>query len=93
MDTTLRIYSRDAKGRLEDNCLDISLKDTGGVVPQIGDVIVDPSCKAGLSRDVPRNRTLWLVTERFFYPKGSGDYVVLVVEARRPTAGEMSVVI
>ena len=85
-DVTVRIYYRDASGYTEDAQLDMSLDDFGGVMPAIGDTILNPGVAAGLDRSQPENREVWKVVERVFNPRDNKDYVTLVVEYRPGTS-------
>ena len=88
----IRILQRDASGNIEDTGEDFSPSDFAGMVPSIGDQILNPGIIGGRRRDdgpliiprrdVPTNRTLWLVVDRFFNSKDNKSYVGLVVEER-----------
>lgn len=70
----IRLYARDARGRLEDLRHDIDLTECAGVCPATGDHIV--------ASKVGESGTLWEVKGRYFKARGHDDYVVLVVEER-----------
>lgn len=98
----IRILQRDANGNIEDAGQDFSPSDFAGMVPSIGDHILNPGVSGGQRRDdgalifprgdVPTNRALWLVVDRFFNPKDLKSYVGLVVEERTLTPEEYSLV-
>lgn len=101
-DIVIRILQRGANGNIEDKGQDFSPSDFAGMVPSIGDHIINPWIPGGQrredgalifpSRGVPTNRTLWLVVERFFNSKDLKSYVGLVVEERTLTPEEYSLV-
>jgi hypothetical protein len=84
-ETTIRIYFRDAAGHTEDGKLDMSLKDFGGVVPSLGDTILNPGVPTSLDRQDPTSRDVWTVVERVFNPRDQQDYIALVVTYRGGT--------
>jgi hypothetical protein len=86
-ETTIRILQRDKGGYIEDLVEDFSTYDFAGIIPSVGDRILNPGVAGGLERDNPKNRTLWIVVERFFNLKDNRNYVGLVVE-ERPLAPE-----
>jgi hypothetical protein len=60
--------------------------DFGGTIPGIGDIIVDPLCEQGADRSDPTQRTLYVVTGRYFAPRaGLPTLVDLLV---RPRSGQ-----
>lgn len=76
----IRLYQR-RNGTLEDLSEEYDLEDFGGVVPSIGDHIVDPGAnRATISREDPSNRTILKVVDRFFWPRDNKGYVALVIE-------------
>lgn len=85
-DVTIRIHYRLADGSIEDAVQDYGLEHFGGILPSIGDVILEPGVAAGLDRRAPENRTIWTVVGRGFNPRDNHDYVALVVETRTGTA-------
>lgn len=89
---TFRLYERDEHGILEDLKFEFELPELG-VVPVVGDLILDQGVPVGMSRYDPESRTLYEVKERYFLP-GQGTssdivWVVLVVETREGREGEM----
>jgi hypothetical protein len=88
MDVTIRIYFRKPDGRIEDGSQDFALEDFAGVLPAIGDTILDPGVVQGLDRHQPENRDVWKVVDRVFNPRGLSKYVALVVEERRGTVAD-----
>ena len=70
----IRLYARNASGRLEDLQHDLDISECAGVCPVPGDHIV--ASKVGDSG------TLWEVKGRYFKARGHDDYVVLVVQER-----------
>ena len=77
-----RLHVRDSDtGALIDIRLDFDLWEAQGVLPDIGDLIVDPGVPAGRARDIPANRTVYKVVERYFW-LNDPDRVALIVEER-----------
>ncbi|MGN5375916.1 hypothetical protein [Sphingomonas hankookensis] len=89
---SIRIYERLSDGTLEDRQEDYDLESFAGQMPCIGDMIVVPGVLQGLDRSDYRNREVWTVVGRVFNPRDLKGYVALIVEERRPTTQEQSVV-
>ena len=88
--TFIRIYFRNADGRVEDGQHDCDLTNFAGVVPQIGDQILASGVLQGRDRADPANREIWTVVGRLFNPKDNEAYVALIVETRQPAPSEHS---
>lgn len=82
-DVTIRIYYRQPGGEVEDAQEDFGLETFAGILPTIGDTIVNPGASAGIDRGDPLNRQVWTVVQRVFHPRDLPNYVVLVVEVRQ----------
>lgn len=87
--TAIRLYKRMSNGDLTDLEYEYDIRECGGFCPGVGDHIIDSGVVQGRDRADPSARTIWLVEQRIFRPRGQSDYVVLVVKALRPSAGEM----
>lgn len=81
--TTIRICYRKANGEVTDADWDFDLEQCGGILPNIGDEIIDPGVAPELDRSVPANRTIWKVVRRVFNAKDQGDFMALIVEERQ----------
>lgn len=92
VDVHIRIYFRNADGTLEDSQQEFGVESFAGVIPAIGDMIVDPGVLQGLNRREPTNRRVWDVVERVLKPRDMDDYIALVVEERVPNRHEYSVI-
>jgi len=92
VDVHIRIYFRATDGTLEDSQQEFGVESFAGVIPAIGDMIVDPGVLQGLNRHEPTNRSVWDVVGRVFNPRDMADYIALVVEERVPNPHEYSVV-
>ncbi len=92
VDVHIRIYFRQADGTLEDSQQEFGVESFAGVIPAIGDMIVDPGVLEGLNRHEQTNRRVWDVVARVFSPRDMADYVALVVEDRVPNPHEYSVI-
>ena len=92
VDVHIRIYFREPDGKLEDSQQEFGIESFAGVIPAIGDMIVDPGVLQGLNRHDPKNRRVWDVVGRVFNPRDMADYVALVVEERVPNLPEYGVV-
>jgi len=92
VDVHIRIYFREPDGTLEDSQQEFGIESFAGVIPAIGDMIVDPGVLQGLNRHDPKNRRVWDVVGRVFNPRDMADYVALVVEERVPNLLEYGVV-
>ncbi|MGR0185500.1 hypothetical protein [Azospirillum aestuarii] len=65
-----------------------------GIVPAVGDMIVDPGVMQGLDRGEPDNRTVYEVKSRYFLPAGadgSPPKISLVVKKRKGQDKEIDV--
>ena len=87
-DITIRILHRLPDGILEDGGGDFDLASFAGVVPMIGDQILDPGVIQGRDRRDPMNREMWTVVGRVFNSKDNAAFVALIVEARPPRPEE-----
>ena len=67
--TAIRLLCRDKRGNIDDMKDDYNLEDFGGVLPAVGDRIVEPGVTRGLDRREPENRTVYTVEERYFQPR------------------------
>lgn len=88
----IRIYFREADGTLSDSQQDFDPESFGGIVPAIGDMIVEPGVPSFLDRHDPANRVIWDVVGRVFNPRDLNDYVALIVEPRNANPCEYDVV-
>lgn len=89
---TIRLLYRREDGTIEDAQQDCSLAEFAGVLPSIGDQILEAAVLSGLARNELRNRRLLTVVGRVFNPRDNQDYVALIVEERVPTEAERAVV-
>lgn len=89
-DVTIRIHIRQSDGEIVDTQSDFGLPDFGGVLPSVGDTILDPGVVQGRDRRDPFNRGIWTVVDRMFNPRDLKDYIALIVEVRGPKPGEHS---
>jgi hypothetical protein len=92
VDAHIRIYFRESDGTLVDSQQEFDGESFAGVIPAIGDMIVDPGVPQGLNRHDPKNRRVWNVIGRVLNPRDMEDYVALIVEERVPNPHEYSVV-
>lgn len=77
---SIRIYRTWEDGRIEDARQDFALEHLGGVVPTVGDYILNPAIRPQFPEGDPRRRTFWKVTARYLRPRDLDDYVAIVVE-------------
>jgi hypothetical protein len=89
---TVRIYYREADGKLVDGEQDFDLSSFAGFLPSIGDSIIEPGVPQGLNRHDASNRVIWTVVGRVFNPRDLENYVAIIVEERRPNEKEHGVV-
>lgn len=66
--TAVRLLYRDEQGNICDTRGDYDLDDFGGVLPAVGDRIVEPGVAGGRDPREPENRTVYTVEERYFQP-------------------------
>lgn len=83
----IRIYFENG-GKVEDGSRDMGLDELGGVLPAVGDCILNSGVVQGLDRYRPENREMWEVRKRVFNPRDNSNYIALVVKARRLNADE-----
>ena len=93
----IRLYVVREDGTYADARDDFTLSDFGGVLPAVGDLIVDPGVRQDLDRDVAANRTVYEVVARYFQPlsnpKSEHHYsCVLVCTDRRGQDFEADIV-
>jgi hypothetical protein len=91
-DVHIRIYFRESDGSLEDSQQEFGLENFAGVVPAIGEIIVNPGVLEGLDRHEPKNRRVWDVVGRVFNPRDMADYIALVVQERVPSPHEYNAI-
>jgi hypothetical protein len=91
-DIHIRIYFREPDGTIADSQQEFDVVSFAGIVPSIGDMIVNPGVLQGLNRHDPGNREVWTVVGRIFNPRDMDDYIALVVEQRTPDPREYEVV-
>lgn len=89
---TIRLLFHRADGTIEDAQQDYSLADFAGVLPTIGDQILDPGVVSGRKRDDLINRRVWTVVGRVFNPRDNANYVALIVDERIPTNADRAFV-
>jgi hypothetical protein len=92
VDAHIRIYFRGSDGVLEDSQQEFGVESFAGVIPAVGDMIVNPGALQGLNRHEAQNRRVWEIVGRVFNPRDMADYVALIVEERMPKPHEYSVV-
>lgn len=85
---TIRIHFRSADETIEDGLLDFGLSDFGGILPAVGDRILNPGVLQGRDRYDPLNREIWTVIGRVFNPRDEAEYIALVVDMRPPRPDE-----
>lgn len=90
----VRILVEDDEGTISDTNQEYDLEDFG-ILPSVGDLIVDPGVIAGRDRRSPENRKIMRVEKRYFQPEscnkdGTRDlnYVNLVVRIRQAHEAE-----
>ncbi|NYZ25182.1 hypothetical protein HND93_36260 [Azospirillum sp. ROY-1-1-2] len=74
------------------------LSETGGVLPAIGDLLIDPGVTVGQSRTNPKSRIVREVISRYFIP-GSDQrtstqhppHIILVVKERTGNPDEVDI--
>lgn len=89
---TIRLHYVESDGTIRDAQMDYGIESFAGVLPSIGDEILDPGVLQGKDRRDPENRTIWKVVRRIFNPRDLDSYVALVVEERVPTHKETDLV-
>jgi hypothetical protein len=84
----IRILHRGPDGTISDGSHDFDPEHFGGLVPTIGDTILNPGVLQGEDRRLPQNREVWTVVGRVFNPRDNEDYVALIVESRDGTIAD-----
>lgn len=87
-DSTIRLHYRKPSGKIEDAQEDFGLESFGGIIPAVGDLILDPGVTAGKDRTDRNNRRMLTVVQRVFNPRDNADYIALIVTERKPTKNE-----
>jgi hypothetical protein len=85
----LRLYHRHHDGKIVDAGHDMTLSDFAGVLPSIGDWILQPGVRQGLDQLDPKSRNIWVVVHRMFNPRDMENGIALIVENRKPTPNEL----
>ena len=90
MEVRIRLLIETDSGVIEDIREDYDLVDFGGVMPAVGDLIVNPGAVG--DRREPKNREIMEVNKRYIQPSTSSDddhlYWHLIVRIRQATEGE-----
>lgn len=78
-DKWVRVFSEDGT-----TLLDLHVDgELSGVIPAIGDIIVNPGVPVGKDRRRPQNREFWEVVRRYLSPQEDSRYAAsLVVKSR-----------
>jgi hypothetical protein len=85
-ETQVRIYLRKQGGDIEDDG-DFDLSYVGGILPSIGDKILNPCVAKDRDRKDASTRSMWIVVGRVFNPRDLSGHVALIVE-KRPLSAE-----
>ena len=93
----LRILTRGQDGALEDVGVELSVEEElGGILPQVGDSILESGVHANLDRGDAINREFRVVEERILYPKADPDdeirWVGLVCRVRQGTRKDQAAI-
>lgn len=78
-DVTIRVTVEHLEGTLSD-AGDYGPEHFGGIVPGVGDEILDAFAAPDAVRTDPSHRAIWKVKRRVFNPRDQGDYIALLVE-------------
>jgi hypothetical protein len=89
-ETYVHLFYDDGHGCLRDAGAE-PLSFYGGMVPVVGDLIVDRNVEKGMDRGDARNRTIHEVVARYIIP-GEITHIHLVIEGRRGTYREREIV-
>lgn len=87
-DTVIRLHYRTASNKIEDAQQDFDLESFGGIVPSVGDMILDPGVAVGKDRNDRNNRRMLTVVQRVFNPRDNQNYIALIVTERKPNLDE-----
>ena len=93
METTIRLYECD-QGELVYLQNEFGIEQLGGIIPVVGDLIVEPGVSIGLDREAPENRDIYEVVSRYFLPSTKPDfnYIAVVVKQRTARQSEADIV-
>lgn len=92
IDTTIRFYKKDARGRFEEAFRETTLlSQLGGVCPAVGDRIVHEDVEQ-MAQDCNglENVRIYEVTARYFKAHGDENQIAVIVEERRPAENEIT---
>ena len=70
------------------------LTSLGGVIPAVGDLVVDPGVSQGKDRSAPENRAVYEVEARYFLPQTTDSGYVrigLLVKRRQGRQEEINI--
>ncbi len=91
-DITIGLHIRYEDGTIGDAEHAYSLADFAGVLPMIGDEILDPGVAAGQDRSLPENREFLTIVGRVFNALDRRNYVALICEGRVGTGEDETLV-
>ena len=83
----------ESNGRYEEADEEYGLSEIG-LVPQVGDLFVNPGVVEGRDRNDPRNREVGTVTKRYVHPmRGPSNetYICLVLDTRPGQENEINI--
>lgn len=86
------ICFRNSDGKIVPDDGSYELSEFAGIVPSIGDRILEPGIRNGLDRHQLVNRRIWTVVDRYFYARDTAGQVALVVEERVPDESEAALI-
>ena len=84
-EVSIRFHYRNGDDVWQDGGQDYSLDEFAGVLPSIGDMILEPGVPQGRDRQDRKNRRLLTVVHRVFNARDLPNYVALIVDAQVPT--------
>jgi hypothetical protein len=87
-ETIVRLHYKMADGTIMDAANEYELSDFAGVLPSVGDQMLDPGVRAAKDRARPKNRELLTIVSRVFNPRDNKNYVALICESRPLSAAE-----
>lgn len=80
---SVRIYYTSDDGEWQDGQIDYPLSSFAGVLPAVGDLILEPGVLHGKDRHDPDNREMLEVKKRVFGARDFPNIVALLVEKRK----------
>lgn len=92
VDVNIRTDFRETDRTLVNKRQEFGVESFAGVIPAVGNKVVDRGVLKRLNRREPKSRRMWNIVGRVFNPRDIHDCVELIVEEQVPSSQKYSLV-